>query len=101
VLPTVIFAVMVIAAVVGVMSLIARNGPYEDIAKGPFALDREGESGAGPLGGSAQAERELEIRQLLEARSARAIRDGGEPIDVEAELDRLLGRARGVRDAAR
>lgn len=40
--------------------------------------------------GAAQAERELEIRQMLSARSERLVRAGRPPLDVEAELRRLL-----------
>jgi hypothetical protein len=46
-----------------------------------------------PPSESAQAaersERELEIRQMLEARNARIVRGGGQPLDVEAEVMRL------------
>jgi hypothetical protein len=46
---------------------------------------------AGPQPEREARERELEIRQMLEARSARMVRAGGSPLDVEAELARLLG----------
>lgn len=90
------------AGILGVMSLVSRRDVYDDIERGggPAA---EGE-GAAPAarGGRAgdegeaadeRAERELEIRQMLEARSARRVRNGGEPIDVEAEVARLMSNA--------
>jgi hypothetical protein len=45
------------------------------------------------------AERDLEIRQMLEARNARRARRGEAPIDIEAELARLV--TPGVDDALR
>jgi hypothetical protein len=39
---------------------------------------------------AAQAERELEIRQMLSARSERLVRSGQPALDVDAELARLL-----------
>jgi hypothetical protein len=41
-------------------------------------------------GGSEAAEREREIRQLIEARAFVRSRRGATPIDVEAEVDRAL-----------
>ena len=51
----------------------------------------DGESSAGPKPGSAaaQLERDMEIRQLLEARNARRQRRGEPPLDIEAELAAL------------
>jgi hypothetical protein len=52
----------------------------------------------------AAAERDEEIRQMLEARNARRLRQGREPLDVEAEMAALArpaidaGLAREVRD---
>jgi hypothetical protein len=42
-------------------------------------------------GSTPALDREAEIRQLLEAKSYRRQRAGLEPLDVEAELKRLLG----------
>src|SRR4029077_10625827 len=63
------------------------------LALGEVGVDAEGAPDAGRAGEA--AERELEIRQMLEARSARRARNGDEPLDVEAELKRLL---RGAED---
>jgi hypothetical protein len=117
VLPTVLFVGMMLAAVVGVMSLLARKDVYDEIERGEVSRDREGRSGHGvepgadglattptseeELGDPARqsAERELEIRQMLEARSARLVRNGGAPLDVEAEMARLLSHERDPRGA--
>jgi hypothetical protein len=42
-----------------------------------------------PAGMSSTGAREAEIRQMLEARNARRLRRGQEPLDVEAELAAL------------
>jgi hypothetical protein len=100
-LPTVLFVGMVLAGVVAVMSLAARTDIYDEIGRGPLSMDRDdaaardggADAGADDPDGSGaaaeEAERELEIRQMLEARSARIVRAGGEPLDFEAELAKL------------
>ena len=60
----------------------ARSGKaYDEIGKGRFAVDFD-ESGG--------AEHHEEIRQLVEAKAYRQARRGEEPVDVEAEVERLL-----------
>ncbi len=65
---------------------------YDQIGAG--GLSREGDQGgaARPLVDSpaAQAEREREIRQMLRARSERRVRAGEQPLDIDAEVARLL-----------
>jgi hypothetical protein len=102
VLPTVLFVGMMMAAVVGVMSLVSRRDPYDDIERGELSKGRRRRaSGQAATDGrspddepadpsSRRAERELEIRQMLEARSARLVRAGGAPLDVDAEMAKLL-----------
>ena len=109
-LSTVLFVGMVMAAIVGVMALAARSDIYDEIGGGGLSMDHEEGSrrrrGAHPESGDqiaielesqdpaiARAELELEVRQLVEAKSARAVRNGGEPLDVEREVQRLLARA--------
>ena len=55
----------------------------------------DGEGAREPTPGSAAAllERDTEIRQLLEARNARRLRRGEQPVDVELELKRLTAPA--------
>jgi hypothetical protein len=85
----VIFAVVGVAAVVAVGTLFTSGKAYDRIGKGGLSL-RDGSDR--PLhepqvsGAAAIAERDDEIRQMLEARNARRVRRGEEPIDVEAEL---------------
>ena len=63
----------------------------KEVGKGPFAIEQEMPSaGTGPLTPASRAEREAEIRQMLEARAYRAERRGDKPVDVDAEMEKLL-----------
>lgn len=84
VLVVILAAAVVFAVWVGLYernpySQIGRGGLFEDDAPRPE-----------PSSAMAAAEREAEIRQMLEARSARRVAKGGAPVDVEAELAALL-----------
>jgi hypothetical protein len=83
-LPIVIVAVVIVAAVVAVATLLSSRGAYDRIGRGGLTFDHE----AAPAPGS-DPYRDAEIRQLLEARNARRIAHGEEPVDVEAELAAL------------
>lgn len=89
------FTLVVVGAValfvlVGVGSFLAGGSLYDKIGEG--GLSTEGPGGSGGAGGHpinsplAQAEREMEIRQMLQARSDRIVRGGGEALDIDAEL---------------
>jgi hypothetical protein len=88
----VVVGVVAVSAVVAVIALAGVGRAYDQIGRGGLSLrdggDRPGEE---PLPGGAVAlrERDEEVRQLLEARSARRIARGLAPLDVEAEVRRL------------
>ncbi|HWJ43229.1 MAG TPA: hypothetical protein VNR67_07335 [Solirubrobacterales bacterium] len=67
---------------------------WSSFGKGPFAINSEvlpSPRGApAPLDPAMQA---AEVRQMLEAKSARQRRRGEQPLDVEAETERLLASA--------
>ena len=86
----VIWVVCILAVVIALGALIASRNTWEDYGKGRFTMDRDE-----PRGGSGAelAERDGEIRQLLEARNARRVRRGESPIDVDQELARLTAPA--------
>jgi len=88
----VIFAVVAIAAVVAVGTFFTSGKAYDQIGKGGLSL-RDGSDRPAvepqPSGAVAIAERDDEIRQMLEARNDRRARRGEAPIDVEAELAAL------------
>jgi hypothetical protein len=90
----VIFVVVGVGAVIAVISLFGRSRLYDDIGRGGLSIgeDRDlrphGAAGAGGPTSSA-AEREDEIRQMLEARNARRAAQGRPTVDVETELAEL------------
>ncbi len=91
----VVFGAVAFSLLMSLLILLTRHhdSAYDQIGSG--GISREGDyGGAGPeaLAGSAadRAERELEIRQMLSARSERLVRRGEPALDVDAELARLL-----------
>jgi hypothetical protein len=93
-LGTVIFVVVAVGAVIAVISLFGRSRLYDDIGRGGLSIgeDRDlrprAQQGAAPV---SAAEREEDIRQMLEARNARRAAQGRPTIDVEQELAELTG----------
>jgi hypothetical protein len=92
----VIWVVIVLAILIALGMLIAGRKTWEDFGKGQFVMDRDS-----PQDASAVAERDTEIRQLLEARNERRARRGEAPIDVDDELARLTTPAPAVDPALR
>jgi hypothetical protein len=88
----VIFIVVGIAAVIAVISLFGRSRLYDDIGRGGLSIGEDRDvrprAGAAPAPVSA-AERDDDIRQMLEARNARRAAQGRPTVDVEQELAEL------------
>src|SRR4051794_32953297 len=89
----VIVIIIIVAIPIGILAFIlgARNA-YDEIGKGMFSMDHEAPT-VSDSGGSAPVSRETqeaEVRQLLEAKAYRQSARGEEPVDVDAELERLL-----------
>jgi hypothetical protein len=90
------FALTLITLVALPIALIAfaRTGPlWQSIGKGPFAIEQE----MPPPSRLSQPEppvdrrlQETEARQMLEAKSYRRQQRGEAPLDIEAEVTRLL-----------
>ncbi len=79
-----LIVICVVGAVVAVLSFWGTAGIYEGIGRtGGLSLD-EPDRRAGGAAGGAQAQEDL--RQLLEAKSARRERRGEAPLDIEAEM---------------
>jgi hypothetical protein len=76
----VLFVVVGVAAVAAVIALVTSRGSYEQIGRGGMSLD------PAP---ATDADREAEIRQMLEARNARRAARGEAPEDVDAQLRAL------------
>jgi hypothetical protein len=90
----VVIGVSALALVVAVIALATSGGSYDRIGRGGLSIgeDRPAAPRAPVLQVSA-AERDAEIRQLLEARNARRAARGEAPVDVEAELRALTAPA--------
>jgi len=90
----VVFGTVAFSLVMSVLFLVTRgtDNLYDHIGEGGMSRDGGGSGPAPPPPDSpaARAEREEEVRQMLQARSDRRVRRGEEPLDVEAELERLL-----------
>ena len=102
---TVIFVFVIVTTIVAFIAFLGAGGVYDRIGKGNFALDQP-DRPAGPEPGSAaaQAEAAAEIRQMVEAKSARREARGEAALDVEAEitaLTRPTGADAALRDEVR
>jgi hypothetical protein len=86
---TVLWIVCVLGIVAALIALARSGKTWNELGKGRFVLDRDAPQGPRPSSAAALVERDAEIRQLLEARNARRLRRGEEPVDVEQELARL------------
>jgi len=88
---TVLIVICVVGAVIAVLSFWGTGSIYEGLGRsGGLTLD-EPDTGPKPGSGSAAAgaEAQEELRQLLEAKSARRERRGEAPLDVGAEMAAL------------
>lgn len=93
----VVIAVVLLAVVFGVLLTIGARDLYDRIGDGE--LDRDSDAVGTGGGAPAAAVRDEEIRQMIEARNARRVAKGLEPLDVEAELRRLQGAVAPAGDA--
>lgn len=83
----VVVGAVVLFVLVGVGSFLAGGSLYDKIGEGGLTSGPSA-GPSSPPGNSAmaKAERELEIRQMLQARSDRQVRRGGPALDIDAEL---------------
>jgi hypothetical protein len=92
----VIWIVVLVVAPVAAVLFAGAFGLLDQLGRGDFAIEESprpappGPAGPRPGGALARAERETEIRQLVQARHDRQAGRGERPVDVEAEVDRLL-----------
>jgi hypothetical protein len=98
---TVVVVVAVVSAVIAIITLAGTGRSYRQIGGGGLTRDSD-HAPAGAQPGS-DAERDEEIRQMLDARNARRERRGEAPLDLEAELGALARPAvdPGLRDEVR
>jgi hypothetical protein len=88
----VILIIVATAIPLGILSFVlGASNVFDQIGKGAFGMDHDPVASSG--GGApptSPAAREAEIRQMLEAKAYRQSARGQEPLDVDAELKRLL-----------
>ena len=93
--PTVIVVGAVgIIVVLGTALSLSRAGTLHDEIGGDGLVERVNEC-RDALPAALEEERTEEIRQLIQARSDRRVRQGLEPLDVDGEIERLLAAERG------
>lgn len=86
---TVIWIVCGLGLIAAFAGLVLSGKTWEEYGKDHLLMDRDAVRGPAPGSAAALLERDSEIRQMLEARNARRLRRGEEPIDIERELARL------------
>jgi hypothetical protein len=86
----VLVVVVVLAVIVAIVTIAGFGRAYDQIGRGGLSL-RDGSDRPARASTPAMAagERDEEIRQMLQARNARRIRQGKEPLDMEAEMAAL------------
>jgi hypothetical protein len=94
-LPIVVFGAVGLSVVMSLIFLVTRGSSYDDIGQGGLMTGPEGGGAPPPALDSpaGRAERELEVRQMLIARSERLVGRGEPALDIDAEVARLLGPA--------
>jgi hypothetical protein len=85
---TVLIVACVVAIVVAAVSFWGTGRLYRRIGAGDLMMERERPAASAPPPGF-EAEAREEIRQMLEAKSARREARGEPPLDVDAELAAL------------
>ena len=92
-----ILIIVLVAIPVAALSFAGAGAAFKQIGKGPLSIEQElpqkGSGGPAPI--SAEL-REAEIRQLREAKAYRQGQRGEEPLDVDAELQRMLASESGA-----
>jgi hypothetical protein len=94
----VILLIVLVAIPIGALSFIGSGEAFKQIGRGPLSIEQDFPQGStgGPSAPVSAEVREAEIRQFLEARSYRLASKGEKPLDIEAELERILAGERGT-----
>jgi hypothetical protein len=86
-----ILLIVLVAIPAAALSFIGAGTAFKQIGKGPLSIEQEMPQKRGtPAPPISPEVREAEIRQLLEAKAYRQEVRGEPPLDVDAELARLL-----------
>jgi hypothetical protein len=81
---------------IGLFAFARSGAALKTLGKGQWAIDRELPPSRGLTDSGASvspAVHEAEVRQMVEAKSYRRQARGGEPLDIDAEVERLLSEA--------
>ena len=89
---TILILVVLIALPIGALVFaMGAGGALRQIGKGDFAMEQDfPQSSSGPATAVSAEIREEEIRQMIQARSDRGVAKGRKPLDVDAEVEKLL-----------
>jgi hypothetical protein len=88
---TVIWIVVLVIAPIAAILFAGAFGLLDQLGRGGLAIDEPRPRPAPPANSpAARAERETEIRQLVQARHDRALARGDDAVDVDAEVERLM-----------
>ncbi len=88
---TVLWVVCIGGIVIALVALAMSSATWKDYGRDHLLMESRDLRAPIRTGAAADLERDLEIRQMLEARNHRRARKGQPPIDIEAELVRLTG----------
>ncbi len=101
--PIVVFGTVGLSVVMSIVFMLSKGSMYDEIGSGGFPDEGEPPGGGSPYGAAGaeydsiamspelqSAEREQEVRQMLQARSERRERRGEPALDVDAEAAKLL-----------
>src|SRR4051812_30838281 len=88
---TVLIVICVIAVIVAALSFRGSGNIYKGLGRtGPFSMDEDDRPRPAPTSAAASSpEAREEIRQMLEAKSARREARGQAPLDIDTEIERL------------
>ncbi len=85
-----LITVVLVAIVVSCLSYVGSGAIYRGLGRTGLSLDEpELRQGPAPGGAAARTEAQEEVRQMLEAKSARREARGEPPLDVDAEVAAL------------
>lgn len=96
-----VVAILALCGAIGVVGMLRTTSLYDRIGEGGTSSTAGGAPEPVPGSPAAIAERDMEIRQMLQARSDRRVARGEAPLDLDAELSRLTVEPTGDRSAAR
>jgi hypothetical protein len=89
--PIVVFGAVAVSVVMSLVFLFSRGSVFDHIGDGGLTGESDPYGSPPPAtAGGGGAEQELEIRQMLTARSARLVGRGEPALDIDAEVAKLL-----------